>query len=108
MQTHSQGPSLDIQMTGQYATHTHTLLTPRGAGSTCRRGAEAPPLMDVDLHPEVMDVGVTACSRPGVERGTRSWWTLVGTLSRYADKKSPQSSTRDSPETMSPTRVKGQ
>lgn len=61
--------------------------------------------MDVDLHPEVMDVGVTAGGGPGVERGTGSWWTLVGTLSRYSDKKPPHP---PSPGTMSPTGVKGQ
>lgn len=44
--------------------------------------------MDVDLHPEVMDVGVTEERRPREERETGSWWTSVGSLSMYADRKS--------------------
>ena len=49
-------------------THTHThLLSPRGVGPACHHGAKAPQLMDVDLHPEVMDVGVTAGGAPSVE-----------------------------------------
>lgn len=55
--------------------HTHTH---EGAGPACRHGAEAPLLMDVNLHPEVMDAGVTASSGPGVERQEGAGWGHSG------------------------------
>lgn len=87
------GSSLDIQMTVQYVTHTlththiHSPNTWGGVGlSSCRHGAEAPLLMDVVLHPEVMDVGVTAGGGPGWRggRGHGGHWLVLcpGTLTR--------------------------
>lgn len=91
-------------------THTHTLTEHLGGGgvvvlSPRRRSSTAD-----GCRPASRGDGCWCHSRrrTRVERGTGSRWTLVGTLSRYTDKKSPLPSQRGSPETMSPTGVKGQ
>lgn len=64
--------SLDIHMISDdiQVNMSHTANTQEG-GAACRHGARVAPLMDVDLHPEVMDAGVPAPQRgDGGDGGT--------------------------------------